>query len=133
MRVVIDTNVLVSGLLSPYGAAAEVVRMLVAGSIELLYDARIVSEYEEVLSRPKFSFDTDKVGYLIEFITHFGVPVSAIPLSKHLPDHDDEPFLEIAIAGKAECLITGNVTHYPIKSRRKIRILAPRQFLNKYF
>lgn len=133
MRVVIDTNVLVSGLLSPYGAAAEIVRMLVAGSLELLYDARIVSEYTEVLSRPKFSFDKGKVGHLVEFVAHFGVPVSAIPLSKHLPDPDDEPFLEIVIAGKAECLITGNVVHYPIKSRRKMHVFTPRQFLSRYF
>lgn len=133
MRVVIDTNILVSGLLSPYGASAEIVRMLVAGSLELLYDARIISEYEEVLARKKFSFDKEKVGYLMEFIAHFGVPVSAMPLSRHLPDQNDEPFLEIAITGKAECLITGNVTHYPIKSRRKTRVLTPRQFLNRYF
>lgn len=133
MRVVIDTNVLVSGLLSPYGAAAEVVRMAVAGSLELLYDARIASEYEEVLSRPKFSFDKNYVGHLIEFIEHFGIPVSAAPLSRHLPDHDDEPFLEVAIAGKGECIITGNVAHYPIRSRRKIKVLTPRQFLNRYF
>jgi putative PIN family toxin of toxin-antitoxin system len=133
MRVVIDTNVLVSGLLSPYGAAAEIVRMLVAGSLELLYDARIVSEYEEVLSRPKFAFDKANIGHLIEFIIHFGVPVSAAPLSRHLPDKDDEPFLEVAIAGKGECLITGNSAHYPIRSRFKIRVLTPREFLNRYF
>ncbi len=48
MRFVIDTNVLVSGLLSPYGASAEIVRMLAAGAFDLLYDARIVSEYKEV-------------------------------------------------------------------------------------
>ncbi len=133
MRVVIDTNVLVSGLLSPYGAAAEIVRMAVAGSLELLYDARIASEYEEVLSRPKFSFDKAKIGHLIEFIIHFGVPVSAAPLSRRLPDQDDEPFLEIAIAGKAECLITGNTAHYPMKSRQRILVFTPGQFLKRYF
>ncbi|OGW93621.1 MAG: putative toxin-antitoxin system toxin component, PIN family [Omnitrophica bacterium RIFCSPLOWO2_01_FULL_45_24] len=133
MRVVIDTNVLVSGLLSPYGAGGEIVRMAVAGSLDLLYDARIVSEYEEVLSRPKFSFDKAHIDNLIEFITHFGIPVSATPLSIHLSDMDDEPFLEVAISGKAECLITGNAAHYPMRPKRKVRVLAPRQFLNRYF
>lgn len=133
MRVVIDTNVLVSGLLSPYGASGEIVRMAVAGSLDLLYDARIVSEYEEVLSRPKFSFDKAHLDSLIEFITHFGIPVSATPLSRHLPDMDDEPFLEVAISGKAECLITGNAAHYPMKPKRKVQVLTPRQFLNRYF
>lgn len=133
MRVVIDTNVLVSGLLSPYGAAGEIIRMLVAGSLDLLYDARIVAEYEEVLSRPKFSFDKAHISRLIEFISDFGIPISATPLSKHLPDKDDEPFLEVAIAGKGECLITGNAAHYPTKSCRKIQIFTPGQFLKRYF
>ncbi len=133
MRVVIDTNVLVSGLLSPYGAAAEIVRMAVAGSIDLLYDARIISEYGEVLSRPKFSFEKSKIDILIKFIEHYGIPVAAIPLSVHLPDLDDEPFLEVAISGKAECLITGNVAHYPMRSKHKMRVFTPRQFINRYY
>jgi len=133
MRVVIDTNVLVSGLLSPYGAAGQIVRMAVAGSIDLLYDARILSEYGEVLSRPKFSFEKSKIDILLEFIEHYGIPVAATPLSIHLSDADDEPFLEVAISGKAECLITGNVTHYPMRSKHKMRVLTPRQFINRYF
>lgn len=133
MRVVIDTNVLVSGLLSPYGAAAEIVRMAVASSIDLLYDARIMSEYREVLSRPKFSFEKSNIDILMEFIEHYGIPVAATPLSIHLPDVDDEPFLEVAIAGDAECLITGNMSHYPARSKHKMRVLTPRQFINRYY
>lgn len=133
MRVVIDTNVLVSGLLSPYGASAEIVRMAVAGSLEILYDARIISEYEEVLSRSKFSFNKAHISYLMGYIAQYGIPVSSAPLSRHLPDVGDEPFLEVAIAGKGDCLITGNLAHYPIKARRKIRIITPRQFLNIFY
>lgn len=133
MRVVIDTNVLVSGLLSPYGASAEITRMTVAGSLDLLYDARIMSEYREVLSRPKFSFKQSNVDILMEYIEGYGIPVAATPLSMHLRDVDDEPFLEVAISGKAECLITGNVTHYPMRSKHKMRVLAPRQFIHRYY
>ena len=133
MKVVIDTNVLGSGLLSPYGASAEIIRMLVSGAFDLLYDARIVSEYREVLLRPKFSFDKTRIGQLMDFISHFGVPVASLPLSRHLPDRDDEPFLEVAISGKAECLITGNTAHYPAGSRRKLKVLTPRQFLSRFF
>ena len=133
MRVVIDTNVLVSGLLSPYGATGKIVGMVIADSLDILYDARIISEYEEVLSRPKFSFEKIRVDNLLELIARYGTPVSVTPLSAHLPDPDDEPFLEVAISGKAECLITGNVTHYPMRSKRMMRILTPRQFINKYY
>jgi uncharacterized protein len=133
MRVIIDTNVLVSGLLSPYGASAQIIRMTVAGSLDLLYDARIISEYREVLFRPKFSFEKSNVDTLIAFIEHYGIPIAATPLSMHLPDVDDEPFLEVAISGKAECLITGNAAHYPMKSKHKMRVLTPRQFINRYY
>jgi len=133
MRVVIDTNVLVSGLLSAYGASGEILRMLVAGSFDLLYDARIASEYEDVLRRPKFSFEKSHIEDLVEFIMHSGIPVSAAPLARHLHDADDEPFLEVAISGKAECLITGNIAHFPLKSRCGIKVLTPRQFITRYF
>jgi putative toxin-antitoxin system toxin component, PIN family len=133
MRVVIDTNVLVSGLLSPYGASAKIVRMMIAGSLDLLYDARIISEYREVLLRPKFSFEKSNINTLIEFIEHYGVSIAATPLTIHLPDEDDAPFLEVAVSGEAECLITGNISHYPIKSKHKMRVLAPRQFINRYY
>ncbi|MDP2942630.1 MAG: putative toxin-antitoxin system toxin component, PIN family [Candidatus Omnitrophota bacterium] len=133
MRVVIDTNVLVLGLLSPYGASAVIVRMAVGGSLDLLYDARIISEYREVLARPKFSFEKSNIDILLQFIEHYGIPVAAAPLSVHLSDLDDEPFLEVAISGKAECLITGNAAHYPMRSKHKMRVLTPRQFINRYY
>ena len=133
MRVVLDTNVLVSGLLSPYGASSEMVRIIVSGGIELLYDARILSEYEDVLRRPKFDFDKTLTNNLLDYLEHVGIPVAAVPLEKHLRDRDDEPFLEVAISGKAECLISGNLAHYPTKTYLKTLILNPRQFLNRYF
>jgi putative PIN family toxin of toxin-antitoxin system len=133
MKVVIDTNVLVSGLLSAYSSSGEIVRMLAAGSIELLYDARIVSEYEDVLKRPKFSFDKDRAEDIIDYIRNFGVPVSAAPLARRLHHADDEPFLEVAISGKAECLITGNIAHFPGKQGSPMTVLTPRQFINRYF
>jgi len=127
-----DTNVLVSGLLSPYGASGELVRMTVSGMLELLYDARILSEYEEVLTRPKFSFSRSHVRSIIEYIENSGIPVAAGPVSGHLPDREDEAFLAVVVSGKAECLITGNVAHFPIKPRGKVKVLAPRQFINRY-
>ena len=133
MRVVIDTNVLVSGLLSPYGSPGRIVNMMVSGELEVCYDARIITEYREVLFRPKFSFEHGYVVSIIEYIEYFGVPVSAKPLSKRLRDPDDEPFLEVAIAGSAEALITGNSAHYPLRGKSATRILTPRQFLNRHY
>ena len=71
---------------------------------DIFFLARIMFEYREVLFRPKFSFEKSNVDTLMEFIEHYGIPVAATPLSIHLSDVDDEPFLEVAISGKAECL-----------------------------
>lgn len=132
MTVVLDTNVLVPGLLSPYGAPAHIVRMMVSGAFEVCYDARILAEYEEVLRRSKFAFTREEVGNIIGYIEHFGCPVAAAPLLAPLRDPGDEPFLEVAIAGRADCLVTGNIAHYPSAARGRVRVVTPVQFLDAY-
>ena len=132
MNIVLDTNVLVSGLLSPYGHPAEIIRMISADELILYYDARIITEYNEVLSRPKFKLDQNKVSVLLEYIVQTGRVVASIPLDKPLPDPDDEIFLEIAISGGANCLITGNIGHFPKSLCGKVNILLPRDFLLFY-
>lgn len=130
MKVVLDTNILVSGLLSPFGPAGEIVRMAASGILELCYDARILCEYRNVLLRPKFAFDQVQVDYLLDHIRACGDLVAAKPLAKRLPDGDDEPFLEVALAGKARCLVTGNPKHYPVKEREGMLVVSPAEFLD---
>jgi uncharacterized protein len=72
MNVVIDTNVLVAGLLAPFGACGEIVRMISSGELTLSFDARILSEYHEVLRRPKFHFEEEKVAALLDYIVYRG-------------------------------------------------------------
>jgi len=97
MKIVLDTNVLVSGLLTPFGPSGEIVRMVSAGELISYIDARILSEYQEVLHRPKFKFNKDHISILLDFIKIYGQFVSSLPLKNRLPDPDDEPFLEVAI------------------------------------
>jgi putative PIN family toxin of toxin-antitoxin system len=130
MRIVLDTNVLVSGLRTPFGSSGEIVRMVFSGELILCIDARILSEYKEVLNRPKFKFDKNKVAILIDFIMQYGQVVSSSPLKSPLPDPDDEAFLAIAIVGNVKILITGNKVHYPSSSREGIEILSPSEFID---
>ena len=132
MKIVLDTNVLVAGLLSPFNAPGEIVRMTSSGVLQLCYDARILSEYAAVLRRPKFNFTTEHVDDLLEQIRTRGHQVSGVPLKKPLPDAGDEPFLEVAIAGKAVCLVTGNLKHYPLAERQGTPVLLPSDFLTFY-
>ena len=132
MKVVLDTNVLVSGLLTPFGSSGEIVRMVISNGLKLLLDARILSEYRDVLRRPKFCFSPEDVAVLLEYIKHYGQFVPGSPLSAPLPDRDDEPFLEVALAGKAAAFITANAIHFPENSRKGVRLLSPTEFLEFY-
>lgn len=132
MRVVLDTNVLVSGLLSPHGASAEIVRMTSAGLLRISHDGRILSEYRAVLARPKFNLNPDYVDALLEQIEASGDSMVAEPLKKRLPDPDDEPFLEVAIRAKADSLVTFNTKHYPPENRQGIVVSLPGDFLDIY-
>jgi predicted nucleic acid-binding protein len=91
-----------------------------------------LSEYREVLLRPKFGFSSDAVEALLDQIMASGDSVSAGSIHRPLPDPDDEPFLEVAISGMADALVTGNKRHYPKPARAGIRVLSPREFLEYY-
>lgn len=132
MKVVVDTNIIVSGLVNAFSAPGVIVRIIALGDLRVCYDVRILSEYEEVLLRPKFSFNLDSINDLIEQIKVRGIMVIGSPLKKRLLDPDDEVFLEIAIAGEAVCLITGNRKHYSVKKCENILVLSPADFLDFY-
>ncbi|MEI6207511.1 MAG: putative toxin-antitoxin system toxin component, PIN family [Desulfuromonadales bacterium] len=132
MKIVLDTNVLVSGLLTPFGPCGEIVRMLASADVTLCYDARILSEYAEVLARPRFRFDPDRVAAILEQIEYRGTPVAAQPLSHSLPDADDEPFLAVALTGNVVCLVTGNRVHFPYPLCGKATVLSPAEFLAEW-
>lgn len=129
MRVVLDTNVLVSGLLSPYGAPGELVPLVAVGALQVCYDARILAEYREVLLRPVFSFTQDQVETLSNQVKAGGLMVGARPLPTPLPDPDDEVFLAVALVGPAQHLVTRKTRHYPVKSRQEVQVMSPAEFL----
>lgn len=129
MKIVLDTNVLVAGLLSPFGPCGDIVRMVTSGSLTLCVDARVLSEYHEVLKRPKFQFDPDRVASILDYIEHNSWIMSSVPLSAPLPDHDDELFLEIAISANADYLVTGNAVHFNPELCQGVKVVSPSDFL----
>jgi putative PIN family toxin of toxin-antitoxin system len=129
MDIVIDTNVLVAGLLSPFGACGEIVRMVSAGELTLAFDARILSEYKEVLRRPRFGFEGEKVAAFLDYIVYRGRAVAPSPLSLSLPDPGDEPFLEVTLAGQTAYLVTGNQKHFPAERCQGAKVISPNEFL----
>lgn len=132
MNIVLDTNVLVAGLLSPFGVCGEIVRMVSSGELTLSFDARILSEYNEVMRRPKFKFEEEKADALLGYIEYRGQSAAPSPLANSLPDSDDEPFLETTIASQAVCLVTGNQIHFPAELCPGIKVFSPKEFLMFY-
>ncbi|MDP9353130.1 MAG: putative toxin-antitoxin system toxin component, PIN family [Chloroflexota bacterium] len=130
MRIVLDTNVLVSAFISPHGPPAQVVRMVLQGDVAALHDARILAEYREVLARPKFGFEPEEIEEVVGQIGRAGETVFARPLTVELPDPDGLPFLEVAVAGGAELLVTGNARHYlPVRGQHNVPIASPAELV----
>ena len=130
MKIVLDTNVLVSGILSPHGPPAAVLRTLLTERASLCFDERILSEYRDVLSRDKFGFDREVVEELISFLEATGTPTLAPPLNLPLPDPADRMFIEVAVSGHAEFLVTGNQKHFPKSAQARVADVSPREFID---
>ncbi len=131
MKVVLDTNVIVSGFLNPHGAPGQILYRVTQGDLQLLYDVRMVEEYREVLYRTEFELPKDAVEQFLKSVRREGLLVIPRPLSRYLPDRDDEPFLEVALDGNAEALVTGNLKHFPKSIARETLILSPAAFLER--
>jgi len=131
LKIVLDTNVLVSGLLSPFHKPADILRLVLTRQVQLYVDARILAEYREVLHRPKFQFDKSRVEILLEYIRSIGELVTSSPLPSSLPDPGDDPFLEVAVSGEVEYLITGNISHFPAEYEN-VQIITPAEFMIRY-
>jgi len=132
--IVLDTNVLVSGLLSAYGHPARIIDFLLANSVSIAYDDRIWAEYVDVLARPKFKFNPNRVSALLHFLKTNGRFTFAPPLSQLnmalVPDTDDLPFAEVAIAANVDALVTGNARHFSFLESYPVSVLTPAEFVD---
>lgn len=124
-----DTNVLVSGVLSPHGPPGRLPDLALAGDLVLVVDDRVLGECGEGLRRRRFGLPRNEVEVLLRQLRAAGEAVAARPLAVTLPDADDLPFLEVAAAGAA-VLVTGNPRHFrSVRGRHEVRVLSPRQAL----
>ncbi|WP_045222007.1 putative toxin-antitoxin system toxin component, PIN family [Desulfonatronum thioautotrophicum] len=131
MIVVMDTNVLVSGMINPHGPPGRLVDLLRSGDLRVAVDDRILAEYVNVLHRPRLSryFVSSDLTQIMDYLRSGSMHVLVRQHIRGLPDQSDAPFLEVAIAANVP-LITGNVRHYPDEWRRECTVLAPAVFLD---
>jgi len=125
---VLDTNVIVSGLLVAGGFPGRLVDAILAARLRLSYDDRIEAEYREVLARPHFAISPERREAFLAELKNQDATVVAHPWSdKTPPDLDDLPFLEVARQTNERTLVTGNARHFPASARGTVRVLSPRE------
>ena len=133
MKAVIDTNVLVSGMIRPAGPPGRLVDLLRAGTLQPVVDDRILDEYADVLCRPTMQtwFAAADAEAIVAFLVHHADPTLATISVRGLPDPDDAPFLEVALSAGVP-LVTGNKRHFTRSLCGGCTILTPAGFLARF-
>ena len=101
IKVVVDTNVMVSALLVAESNPARILNMVLNGRLLLCYDSRIMLEYKTVLFRPKFPFQKRDVQILLDTLMRIGASVLAEPSEVQFSDVTDKKFFEVALSAGA--------------------------------
>ncbi len=123
---VLDTNVVVSGLMNPRGNPALILNAVLDGRVKMVCDARILAEYRDVLGRPRLKLEPGKIAAFLGglrgqmFVTPVSLPAAG-------PDPDDLIFVEAALATIDRTIVTGNLAHYPPDILHGARVLTPAQ------
>jgi putative PIN family toxin of toxin-antitoxin system len=112
LHAVLDTNVLVSALLSPLGSPAKIYKMFLDEMLTLVYSAEILDEYRDVLFRPRLKIADDEASKVLGAIEEYGEKVEPTPSAHDMLDEDDRVFYDTAKLAGAY-LVTGNAKHYP--------------------
>jgi uncharacterized protein len=130
VRVVLDTNVLISALLFT-GAPSGLVPLWQRGAITVLLSRAILDEYLRVLSYPKFQLTEDEIRALVEeeLLPYFEVVRPKKRVRAVRRDPSDDKFLECALAGRADVIVSGDGELLELRSYRRIRIQTPGEFL----
>ena len=125
MKIVLDTNVIVSALLIPVSLPAKILETVLKRRAVIVYDNRILTEYIDVLFRDKFKIDKTQINLLLDFIKKEGEFIFADPIIFSFTDEADKKFYEVYKSGMAQYLITGNIKHFP----KEAGIVTPGKFL----
>jgi uncharacterized protein len=128
VRVVLDTNVIVSAHLKGEGFERHVLDLVLAGKLHLVVSQQILEEYEGVLCRPKFGIDRRQVRRSLDLLRAAARVVRPHRPLKVTRDPADNRFLECAEAGKADYIVTGNKRDFPSKWRQT-QIVNARELL----
>jgi putative PIN family toxin of toxin-antitoxin system len=132
LKLVVDTNVVVSALLKQESNPALIISLILRGNCRLCVTKEIFLEYEEVLRRGKFkNLDQASVSEFLSTLRNRALwVVPKVAIYGVTKDPDDNAFLECALESKADFLITGNIHHFPEKKFHRTSIVTPGDFVS---
>jgi putative PIN family toxin of toxin-antitoxin system len=126
LKIVLDTNVIVSALLTPAGIPAKILNLILNNSVTMVYDNNILSEYIDVLGRSELKISKKSADVLIDFIQKEGEFRISSPLRQKFSHEGDKKFYEAYKSAETDYLVTGNIKHFP----KEKGIVTPRMFLD---
>ena len=129
LRLVVDTNFVVSAALKPDGLPRTVLLLAITRPARLYVSPAIIAEYQDVLSRPELQIHKrlrQQLLKLIEEHSHSVKPSRRLQVTR---DPDDNMFLECADVARADYLVTGNAQHFP-KFWKRTKVITAREFLS---
>jgi len=129
LRLVVDTNIVVSAALKPHGMQRTVFILVISRPARLYVSQEILAEYSNVLARPELNIRKGLRQQLLQLIknrAHLVRPTRALQVAK---DVDDNTFLECADSAGADYLITGNTRHFP-RFWKKTKVITSREFID---
>ena len=124
---VIDTNVLISALLTRNQQSATVItfKSVLDGYVTPLFNDEILEEYSEVMNRPKFKFNKKDISFILDYFSTFGLNIERTPFAELMVDEKDRVFYEVALSKDDSFLVTGNIKHFPSDPK----VVTPAEFL----
>jgi putative PIN family toxin of toxin-antitoxin system len=128
LRLVIDTNVLISAAIKPAGLQRTVLLLAITKPARLYVSGPILEEYREVLARPELKIRKGLRRQLLQLIKNHSYTVAPARRLEVAGDPDDNMFVECADAARADYLVTGNLSHFP-RFWKKTKIITPREFI----
>ncbi len=137
MRVVLDTNIVVSRYIAPRGVVADALRLWEQRRFDVVVSPAILSEYERVLREPDLrslhQMSEDEIARVISGFRAFSIQVDPITrFAAVCNDPDDDKFLECAVAGNANVIVSGDRNLLALGSYQGIHILPPASFLRLF-
>ena len=134
-KVILDTNVIISALLSPGVPAQILERLIIERRVRLCISEKILAEYVEVLDRPKFNRFPEfqqKAVVVLNIIKETAEPFAPEQKIDLIKDKSDNVFLELAVESTADFIITGNAKDFNMDKIGSTKIVSPREYWDHY-